>query len=184
MMGKRKKTECVRARKPQRAAGAPTVKARGPLPSWQNAKTDLEAARRQLAQALPAVERAATEMAALRESSATVARMEIARALVAGPNGGALSALAALAEGHVATTEAAAQVGRMTLVELCRALGVTRVGTVGEPVEAAALAEMNVLGGAPVNAATSYAVAKAGWRLGEDILFRPTVTPVRAGERP
>jgi hypothetical protein len=156
---------------------------RAPLPSWQNAKTDLDQARRQLAQALPAVERAAAELAALRESSAAVARMEIARQLVAGPSGGALSLLAAAAaERADALPGSGSQAAALALAELCAALGLTRVHDVGAVValDAAQLADVEIIGAA--NGPGDHVVMRPGWRIGEKWLARPVVATVARPE--
>ena len=178
-----KKRNRTRRRRPRHVAPAPAPPSpsappsNGPLPSWQNAKTELDQARRQLAQALPAVERAAAEVAALRESSAAVARMEIARQLVAGPSGGALSLLAVAAadraDGGVPGSNS--QAAAVALAELCAALGVTRVHDVGAIValEAAQLADVEILGAA--GGPGDHVVMRPGWRIGEKWLARPVV---------
>jgi hypothetical protein len=160
----------------------------GPTPSWQNARTDLDLARRQLAQALPAIERASAQLAALRESSATVARMEVARQLVGGPSGGALSQLACLAAGRADGVEGASRVAALVLMDLCSALGIRRVHDVGAMVQldAVQLADVDLLGTAPTGASASgeYTVLKAGWQVGEKWLARPVVAQVVRREEP
>jgi hypothetical protein len=85
--------------------------------SWRTAATELEAARRHLGQATAAVEQLAAEMMALRQSSAQAARLELARSLSAGPDGGPLTLLARLA----ASSDAAdAPLGRVAALILER----------------------------------------------------------------
>ena len=167
---------------PSRPPSAALVRPVSPLPSghapsWQGARSDLDLARRQLAQALPAVERASAEIAALRDHGAAVARLEVARRLVASPNGGALSLLAALAAGGGSGVEADRGIAALVLTDLCEALGVTRVHEAGEALRLGAdeLAEMEVLGTAAGAGGGEHTVVRSGWRLGAILLARPVV---------
>ncbi len=106
-------------------------------PSWTTAVSEAKSASRHLAQALASTERLSRELEALRETSEVTARLELARALTEGPDGGALALLAAQAS-DPATDPALRRTAEILLDRLTRSLGLEPTGERGEHPAAAA----------------------------------------------
>lgn len=157
-------------------------------PSWTTVVSETEAALRQLRQATAALERASRELEALRQASETMARLDVARALGDGPDGGALAALAAAAASDASNAIADERIARAASILLGRleaALGLERVGERGERLRLSPehLAELDVRGGMPepdASAVALYCVVRPGWLLDGIVVARPVVEAVSA----
>ena len=73
--------------------GAKAVATTEREPSWRTALAEADAARRQVGQAATSLDRLSGELRALREWAETTVRLELARDLTDGPDGGVLNAL-------------------------------------------------------------------------------------------
>lgn len=158
-----------------RSAGEPDQ----PLaePSWTTALTEAEAASRHLRQTTGALDRLSNEVAALREWGDTTARLDLARALTDGPDGGVLQALVT-AVSDEAADPSLRRTAEILLDRLTTALGLEPVCERGEHLRLAPddLAEFELRGEAPVvdnDRRSLYCVARPGWRLDEHIVVRP-----------
>lgn len=128
------------------------------------------------------MERLSGELQALRETSEATARLDLARALTEGPDGGALALLATQAS-DPATDTAHRRTAQMLLDRLATSLGLRQRGERGEllrllPDE---LAELDLRG--PTTAAVDedralYSVVRPGWSLDAHIVVRPLVEAV------
>lgn len=151
-------------------------------PSWTTALSEAKSASRHLAQALASMERLSGELQALRETSETTARLDLARALTEGPDGGALALLAAQVF-DPATDTAHRRTAEMLLDRLATSLGLRQAGERGEllrllPDE---LADLDLRGpgaAAGDNERGLYSVVRAGWSLDAHIVVRPLVEAV------
>jgi hypothetical protein len=151
-------------------------------PSWTTALSEAKAASRHVQQASAALERLSRELEALRDWSETTARLDLARALTEGPDGGALQALVAAASGDVADGDVR-RASEMLLDRLTAALGLEPICERGEQLCLSAddLAEFDVRGGQPTTRAAGrsvYCVARPGWQLGGRLVVRPLLEPI------
>ncbi len=152
-------------------------------PSWTTALSDAKAAPRHVQQASTALERLSRELDALRDWSETTARLDLARALNEGPDGGALQALVAAASGDAADGDLR-RAPETLLDRLTAALGLVPICERGEQLCLSAddLAEFDVRGG-PSSTHTAgrsvYCVARPGWQLGGRLVVRPLLEPIR-----
>lgn len=151
-------------------------------PSWTTALSEAEAALRQLRQATASLDRASREIQALREWDETMARLDLARALSDGPDGGPLGALAA-----TASDPSADPGGRRTaqslLARLEAALGLEQVGERGERLRLRPdeLAEFDLRGAAASAASDApccYCVVRPGWLVDGFVVSRPLLEAV------
>jgi hypothetical protein len=163
-----------------RSAGEPDQ----PLaePSWTTALTEAEAASRHLRQATAALDRLSRELASLREQSDTTARLDLARALTDGPDGGVLQALVTAASDEEGDTSIR-RTAEILLDRLTTTLGLEPVCERGEllslPTED--LAEFETRGGpgrSTDGARCLYCVARPGWRLDEHLVVRPLLEAI------
>ena len=149
-------------------------------PSWTTALAEAKSASRHLAQAVKSMERLAEQLQALRETSETTARLDLARALTEGSDGGVLQSLVAAASD--ASDASSRRTAEVLLNRLTAAIGLEQTGLRGEflklPPEA--LAEFDVRGAIPSDGTAVYCVVRAGWSLGVHIVARPLVEAVKA----
>jgi len=150
-------------------------------PSWTTAVSEAEAASRHLRQATAALDRLTRELDALRAWRDATARLDLARALTDGPDGGALQALVAAASGDAATGPR--DTARLLLDRLTRALGLEPVAERGELLRLAPddLAEFDVRGTPAAtngDARALYCVTRPGWRLEDHLVARPLLEAV------
>lgn len=163
-----------------RASGAPTAPAREP--SWTTAVSETEAELRQLRQAAASLERASRELQSLREWSETMARLDVARALTEGLDGGALGALVGAAADPLADPHQR-RTAEALLDRLTTALGLEAVGERGEHLGlgAAELAELDVRGEPSAgkdDEPACYCVVRPGWLLDGLVVARPLLEAV------
>jgi len=150
-------------------------------PSWTTAISEAEAASRHLRQATAALDRLARELEALRAWSDATARLDLARALTDGPDGGALQALVAAASDDA--DPGPRDTAGLLLDRLTTALGLEPVAERGELLRLcpADLAEFDVRGtlAAPTGDARAlYCVTRPGWRLEGHLVARPLLEAV------
>jgi hypothetical protein len=151
-------------------------------PSWTTALSETEAALRQLRQATASLDRASREIQALRDRGETMARLDLARALSDGPDGGPLGALAAAASDPSADP-GVRRTAQSLLARLEGALGLERVAERGERLRLrpGELAEFDVRG-AGASAASDepscYCVVRPGWLVDGLVVSRPLLEPV------
>lgn len=155
-------------------------------PSWPAALSEADAVSRRLRQATASMGRLWTELQALREWSDTIARVEVAHALIEGSDGGVLASLV-IASSDETSDSGLRRTAREFLERLTSALGLEPVGERGEylkllPEE---LGEFELRGrpGAPPpeGQRALYCMMRPGWLLGDHIVVRPLVEP--ASER-
>jgi len=155
-------------------------------PSWTTALSEADAASRHLRQATAALERLTSELRALRGWSDTTARIDLARALSDGPDGGALGALVAAASDPEADPSLR-RTAESLVARLETALGLERVGERGERLRLTDedLAELEVRGGplpSGLDGAGLYCVVRPGWLLDGLVVVRPMVEHVAPSE--
>jgi hypothetical protein len=154
--------------------------------SWRTVLTELESARRHVAQAAQALDRLGDEVAVLREWSDATARLAVARRLCDGPDGGALAALATAASDDAAGAAFDSERAAALLERLTGALGLAPIARRGEllALSAEELGEFDVRGAVREPRAGErglYCVVRSGWWLGSLVVERPLLEP--AGER-
>jgi len=148
----------------------------GKLHRIYEAASETDAGLRQLQQAGRSLERVRGELLGLRNEGDHLARMEVARRLIEGGDGGALSLLVAAAEG---SGDAGPRACEVVLDRLTAWLGLERLGSRGEVLrlDADQVSELEVRGRVPAGAVL-YRVVQCGWALGASVLARPVVEPV------
>jgi hypothetical protein len=153
--------------------------------SWRTVLTDLDSARRHVAQAAQALDRLGDEVGALREWSDATARLAVARRLCDGPDGGALAALATAASDDGAGAAFGRERAAALLERLTEALGLAPIARRGEVLALSAeeLGEFDVRGAVTPRAGERglYCVVRPGWWLGSFVVERPLVEPVGEG---
>ena len=153
-------------------------------PSWTTAVSEAKSASRHLAQALASTERLTRELEALRETSEVTARLELARALTEGPDGGALALLTTQAS-DPAADPALRRTAGILLDRVSRSLGLEPTGERGEILRLLPddLTELELRGPASTAEAherSLYCVIRPGWSLDTHIVVRPLVEAVRS----
>jgi hypothetical protein len=146
-------------------------------PSWTTALAEAKSASRHLAHALKAMEGLAQELRALRDASDATARLDLARALTEGSDGGVLQSIVAAS----ADSDAGARRTAEVLVDrLTGVLGLAQIGARGEllKLRPEQLAEFD-LRGPTTSEAELYCVVRPGWSLGAHIVARPLLEAVR-----
>ena len=151
-------------------------------PSWTTALSETEAALRQLRQATASLDRASREIQALREWGETMARLELARALTDGPDGGVLAALVASASDPAGDGDTR-RATQALLERLTTAVGLQPIAERGErlllrPHE---LAELDVRGGrasADGDDPSCDCDVRPGWLVDGVVVTRPLLEPV------
>ncbi len=148
-------------------------------PSWRAVTSEADAARRQLAQAQRSLERASDELRGLRAWGDRTARLDLARRLTGGDDGGVLNLLLAGAGGAPGEAQRACRAG---VDRLTAALGLEPVGERGEHLrlELDQMGEFEVRGGAATRTAV-YRVVRPGWTLAEAIVCRPVLEAMQDG---
>ena len=150
-------------------------------PSWATAISETEAAQRQGTQAHKSLEKALAELRSLRAWGSQVARLEIARRLTEGDDGGVLNLMLAAADGEPGDAQRAC---RAALDRIRTALGLASITARGEflRVPFDLLPEFEVRG-TPTADKALYRVARPGWVLDEVIVTRPVLELVDEGSR-
>jgi hypothetical protein len=152
--------------------------------SWATAVSEAEAAARHAALGEKAARRLGEELRRLRDLGAQQARLDVARRLAEGPDGGALGILTALAE-DTATSPDAQRQARAIVERLFVVLGLAAVGTRGEYLRLAPdqLSAFEVRGSLPKAGDTGsadYLVVRPGLWLDDIEVTRPLLEPVQA----
>ncbi len=157
-------------------------------PSWQTALSEAEAAERQLRLATISVERLVGEVRDLRSWDGRLARMEVARKLVDGSDGGPMTVLLAAAsdprvEGGVQ------RAASLILDRMTAALGLSPLAERGELLRLlpSQLAEFDVRGALPslcTGHRSLYCVVRPGWSLDGVVLSPPLLELLESGSRP
>jgi hypothetical protein len=156
----------------------------GRPPSWATAISEAEAAARHAALSEKATRRLGEELRRLRDWGGRQARLDVARRLAEGPDGGALGILAALAEDAAGSPDTQRQ-ARAIVERLFAALGLAAIGTRGEylrvaPDELGAFEVRGSLPGAAQTRPADYRVVRPGLWLDDVEVTRPLLEPVRA----
>jgi hypothetical protein len=153
--------------------------------SWRTVLTDLDSARRHVAQAAQALDRLGDEVGALREWSDATARLAVARRLCDGPDGGVLAAIATAASDEGAGAAFGSEWAAALLERLTGALGLAPIARRGEVLALSAeeVGEFDVRGAVTPRAGERglYCVVRPGWWLGSFVVERPLVEPVGEG---
>jgi hypothetical protein len=156
-------------------------------PSWTTALSEAEGATRHLRQATAALDRLSRELATLRACRDTTARLDLARALSDGPDGGVLQALVTAASDEAADP-GPRRTAAILLDRLTTTLGLEPVCERGEHLRLAEddLAEFELRGerGAAHETGRSlYRALRPGWRLDEHLVVRPLLEAVTGRQR-
>ena len=156
-------------------------------PSWTTALSEADAASRQLRLAAASTERLSRELHALHHWSETTGRLDLAHALTDGPDGGALSAVVAVAS-DPAGDPGLRSTAQMLLERLSSALALESVGERGQllSLRPEQLAEFDVRGRRPdpeEGERRLYRVVRPGWLLDGFVVVRPLLEPTAAEER-
>ena len=156
-------------------------------PSWTTAVSEAEAASRHLRQATAALDRLSQELASLREQSETTARLDLARALTDGPDGGVLQALVTAASDETAGP-GSRRTAEILLDRLTTTLGLEPVCDRGEHLRLTQddLPEFELRGECETADETGrslYCVSRPGWRLDEHLVVRPLLEAVAGPQR-
>jgi hypothetical protein len=147
-------------------------------PSWRTATSESEAALRQVTQAQRSLDRAVSELRLLRAWGDRMARLELAKRLAEGDDGGVLHLIVSAAE-----APASQVLSRAILERLQGALGLSAVGQRGELLRLTVeqVAEFDVRGEvAPVSAV--YRVVRPGWLVDGEVVRRPVLELAREGD--
>jgi hypothetical protein len=151
-------------------------------PSWTTALAEAKSASRHLAQALKSMERLAQELQGLRDASDTIGRLDMARALTEGSDGGVLQGLVVAASSE--RDSGRVRMARALLDRLTTALGLSPVCERGELLLLSSdeVAEFEVRGG-PTGPADDtrrrlYCVGRPGWLLGTVLVARPLLEEI------
>ena len=148
------------------------------------ATAETDAVLRRLRQATESAERLSTELVALREWSDETARLDLARALTGGPDGGALGLVVTLASDDQDSDPALRRVADSLLHRLTSSLGLQPIGERGEhlsllPEERGEFEVRGAPGDARVGETRQlFRVIRPGWLLGSHIVERPLVESV------
>lgn len=142
-------------------------------PSWRTAASEADAALRQLSRAQQSLERSAEEVKRLQSWGDLQARVELARRLTEGDDGGVMSLLVAGSESEPSDAQRSC---RAALERLRSALVLTPVGERGEGLRLRPeqLQEFDLLGSA-LAAEGTYRVVRPGWLVDEVIVARPVI---------
>jgi hypothetical protein len=155
-------------------------------PSWTTALSEADAASRHLRLATTSMGCLSHELRALHERGETTARLDLARALTAGSDGGPLNALVAAASdpaGHPSLRRTA----EILVERLAASIGLAPVGTRGELLRLRPedLVEFEVRGrpsGSIDPERRLYCVVRPGWTLDALIVARPLIEAVSEGD--
>jgi hypothetical protein len=142
-------------------------------PSWATAISESDAAQRQVTLAQRSLDRATSELRSLRAWSSQMARLEVARGLTEGDDGGVLNLLLAAAHSEAGVAQRA---GRAALDRLQAALGLVSIPDRDELLRLGLdqLTEFELRGTAAAGVAV-YRVVRPGWLLDGVIVSRPVV---------
>jgi len=153
----------------------------GRPPSWATAVSESEAAQRQVTQAQRSLERATSELRSLRAWGGQMARLEVARRLTEGDDGGVMNLLLAAAQGESSETQ---RTCRAVLDRIQSALGLVAIPDRGELLLLTLdhLTEFEVRG-TPIAGAAVYRVVRPGWLLDDVIVSRPVLELVEEARR-
>lgn len=152
-------------------------------PSWHTAVAEAHAARRHAGQVAASLDRLSEELRALRQSTETTVRLELARDLTDGPDGGVLNALLTTSSDSSANS-GLRRASEILIERLTSALGLEPIVEKGEflmllPNE---LGEFEVRerleNVTPEGQRALYCVVRSGWWLGALIVIRPLLEPV------
>ncbi len=150
-------------------------------PTWRSAASDAEAALRQARLATTSLDRFVPHLRELGEASDRAGRVDTARRLAEGADGGALALLTALAEGGHTEPGSAERTGRALLERLKAALDLEPVGERGEflKLDVDQVREFEVRGDLPAgDGPFTCRLVRCGWRVGDDVVARPLIEPV------
>ena len=162
--------------------GAKAVATTEREPAWQTALAEADAARRQVGQAATSLDRLSGELRALREWAETTVRLELARDVTDGPDGGALNAL--LTASKAPADAGLRRTAEILLDRLTSALGLEPIVEKGEylmllPKELGEFEVRERLENVPPEGHRAlYCVVRPGWWLGDLIVVRPLLEPV------
>jgi hypothetical protein len=154
-------------------------------PSWKTALSEAEAAQRHLRLATASIERLINELRSLRAWDGRMARIEVARRLVAGADGGLLTLLVGTASDERLDTRTR-RAASVILERLTTALGLGPLAVKGERLSLllSQLTEFEVRGAPPSLSETRrslYSVVRPGWTLDGMLLSPPLLEPVGEG---
>lgn len=151
--------------------------------SWLTALSEADAASRRVRQATTSLERLSTELGALRQWTEETTRLDLARALTEGPDGGVLSVLVTSASDQE-PDPSLHRVASGLLDRLTSSLGLQPIVERGEHLRLVPdeLGEFDIRGGLGSRVAGGtrglFRVVRPGWWLGNHIVERPLLEPV------